>query len=658
MSTGVFILHSNYTPGGDQPEAIARLISGVDEGATHQTLMGITGSGKTFTIANIIHRLNRPTLILAPNKTLAAQLYGEMKQFFPENAVEYFVSYYDYFQPEVYIPGSDRFIQKDSAINQHLERLRLSTTKSLIERRDVIVVASVSSIYGLGDPDGYRALQIPLSEGAPLQRGELTRRLDLLQYTRSERTLKRGTFRVRGDVIDIFPADSEFRAVRVELSDDVVKSLCWIDPATGKKLGELRNYLVSPKTLFATPRNKVESAADKILAEMEMKVDEFNRENRLVEADRLFERITSDVETMRQLGYCPGIENYSCYLNDRAAGLPPTTLLDYLPADGLLFVDESHVMIPQISAMSRGDQSRKETLIDYGFRLPSAKNNRPLSFEEFERIKPQTIFVSATPGIYEIGISKNRIANQIIRPTGLLDPEVEVRSSKESVEDLLGEVRKRVKDRSRVLVTTLTKRAAEELHELMSDRGILSRYMHSDIKTQERLEIINGLREGQFDVLIGVSLLREGLDIPEASLVAILDADHAGFLRSTHALIQMIGRVARNATGKAVLYADVVTPAMAEAIDATRARREKQMAFNRDNGVVPVSSVRKLDSERAEVASPSIHSVAFCENLSVLCQEITAKEEQLLEFAAAGDEQGVEDIRHQLDGLYRQFIYM
>ncbi|CAB3756550.1 excinuclease ABC subunit B [Burkholderia sp. MSh2] len=659
MSTGVFILHSNYTPGGDQPEAIARLISGIDEGATHQTLMGITGSGKTFTIANIIHRLNRPTLILAPNKTLAAQLYGEMKQFFPENAVEYFVSYYDYFQPEVYIPGSDRFIQKDSAINQHLERLRLSTTKSLIERRDVIVVASVSSIYGLGDPDGYRALQIPLLDGAQLRRDELLRRLELLQYTRSERALKRGTYRVRGDMIDIFPADSEFRAVRVELPDEVVKSLCWTDPATGKRLGDLRNYLVSPKTLFATPRDKIESVADKILAEMEERVDAFNRDNRLVEADRLFERITGDVEMMRQLGYCSGIENYACYLNDREAGQPPTTLLDYLPADGLLFVDESHVMIPQISAMSRGDQSRKETLIDYGFRLPSAKSNRPLNFEEFEAIKPQTIFVSATPGNYELEVSKDRVANQIIRPTGLLDPEVEVRPSKDSVPDLLEEIGRCVGARNRVLVTALTKKAAEALHEFMSERGIRSRYMHSDIKTQERLEIIDGLRAGEFDVLIGVSLLREGLDIPEASLVAVLDADHAGFLRSAHALIQMIGRVARNTAGKAILYADVVTPAMTEAIDATRARREKQMAFNRENGVVPVSSVRKLASgQDAEIVGPSIHSAAFCENLSVLCHRITAREEQLLEFAAAGDEQRVEEIRHQLDGLYRQFIYM
>ncbi|MCO4019428.1 excinuclease ABC subunit UvrB [Pseudomonas aeruginosa] len=658
MSTGTFILHSSYTPAGDQPEAIARLLSDIEEGATHQTLKGITGSGKTFTMANVIHRLKRPTLILAPNKTLTAQLYGEMKHFFPENAVEYFVSYYDYFQPEIYMPGTDRFIPKDSAINDHLERLRLSTTKSLIERRDVIVVASVSSIYGLGDPDAYRALQIALSPGVKINQRELIRRLALLQYDRTERTLKRATFRVQGDVIDIFPADSEHRAVRVELLDDSVASVQWLDPVTGKTLGAIDHYLVSPKTLFAPPTNKIDSASKKILADMEERVAELNRNNRLVEANRLYERITHDVEMMREVGYCSGMENYSCYFSDRDPASPPITLLDYLPKDGLLFVDESHVMVPQISAMYRGDQARKETLIDYGFRLPSSKNNRPLNFGEFEKVKPQTIFVSATPGDYELKVSKDRVVEQVIRPTGLLDPEVEVRKSDGYIDDLLAEISKCVKKKNRVLVTTLTKVSAEELTDFLTDHGIRARYMHSDIKAEDRVEIINGLRAGEFDVLIGISLLREGLDIPEASLVAILDADRAGFLRSAQALIQMIGRVARNENGKAILYADVTTPAMKQAIDETNRRRRLQIAFNEENGISPVSSVRKLAGEETSTEEPTVHTEAFCENLSDLCDQITAKEQQLLEFTDTGDEQRVEDIRHQLDGLYRQFIYI
>lgn len=658
MSTGIFIMHSDYIPAGDQPEAIARLVSDIENGATHQTLRGITGSGKTFTMANVIHRLKRPTLILAPNKTLTAQLYGEMKHFFPENAVEYFVSYYDYFQPEVYIPGSDRFIPKDSSINDHLERLRLSTTKSLIERRDVIVVASVSSIYGLGDPDGYRSLQISLSPGTSLNQQELIRRLTLLQYDRSERTLKRATFRVQGDVVDIFPADSEHRAIHVELFDDIVESVQWMDPVTGKKLGAIEHYLVSPKTLFATPKNKIDSATEEILADMEERVAELNADNRLIEADRLYERITNDVEMMREIGYCSGMENYSSYLNGRDEALPPTTLLDYLPKDGLLFVDESHVMVPQISSMYRSDQSRKDTLIDYGFRLPSSKSNRPLSFNEFEEVKPQTIFVSATPGEYELRVSKGRVVDQIIRPTGLLDPKVEVRKAEGFIDDLLSEISECVNRKSRVLVTTLTKANAEDLNDFLAEKGIRARYMHSDTKAEDRVEIIDALRAGEFDVLIGISLLREGLDIPEASLVAILNADQAGFLRSAHALIQMIGRVARNENGKAILYADVVTPAMKQAIDETNRRRELQIAFNKENEISPVSSARKLAIKSTNKVEPAVHSEAFCENLNDLCDRITAKEKQLLDFTDAGDEQGVEDIRLQLDSLYRQFIYM
>lgn len=559
MSTGKFILHSGYIPSGDQPEAIARLIAGVEAGATHQTLQGITGSGKTFTMANVIHRLQRPTLILAPNKTLTAQLYLEMKQFFPENAVEYFVSYYDFFQPEVYIPGSDRFIPKDSAINDHLERLRLSTTKALIERQDVIVVASVSSIYGLGDPDAYREIQIPVYPGRQLAQRELIHQLARLQYARTDKTLGRAMFRVRGDVIDIFPADSEHQAIRVELFDDVIESAKWIDPVSGKIAGDIEHYLISPKTLFVTPTAKIPSATKSILTDMEKRVAELNKANRLIEAERLYERVNNDVEMIRELGYCSGMENYSCYFSDRNPELPPTTLLDYLPKNGLLFVDESHVMVPQISAMYSGDQSRKDTLIDFGFRLPSSKNNRPLSFAEFEKIKPQTVFVSATPGKYELQKSKKNVVQQIIRPTGLLDPEIEVRSKDQCVENLLEEIRHCVNRNNRVLVTVLTKKTAEELNDFLTENGILSRYLHSDIKTDERQEIINGLRAGEFDVLIGISLLREGLDIPEASLVAILDADHAGFLRSSHALIQMIGRVARNVEGKAVLYANRIT---------------------------------------------------------------------------------------------------
>ncbi|GHC08248.1 excinuclease ABC subunit UvrB [Bradyrhizobium sp. U87765 SZCCT0131] len=658
MSTGVFILHSQYTPSGDQPEAIARLISGIEEGAHHQTLKGITGSGKTFTMANVIHRLKRPTLILAPNKTLTAQLYDEMKQFFPENAVEYFVSYYDYFQPEVYLPGSDRFIPKDSAINDHLERLRLSTTKSLIERRDTIVVASVSSIYGMGDPDDYRALQVPLSPGARLSLNELLHGFARLQYDRTEHKLKRGTYRVTGDMVEVFPADSEYKAIRLRLSNGVIETLDWIDAATGQQLESIAHYLVSPKTVLAASASQVETAATAILEEMERRVAQLNSENRHVEAERLYERITNDAEMLRQVGYCSGMENYACYLSGRDPSLPPITLLDYLPKDGLLFVDESHVMIPQISAMYSGDQSRKDTLIEFGFRLPSSKNNHPLSFRQFEAMKPQTIFVSATPAAYELNISQDRVVDQIVRPTGLLDPEVEVRPCEGDIDDLLREITERAARNERVLVTTLTKVATENLHAFLESKGVRARYLHSDIKTEDRIEIINGLRAGEFDVLIGISLLREGLDIPEASLIAILNADRAGFLRTAPTLIQMIGRAARNVNGKAILYADVVTPAMKQAMDETIDRRQRQIAFNEEHGVTPSSSIRKIASEQSPASEPSVHSEAFCANLSELCNRIGEAEHRLLSAVDTGDDALAEDIRLRLDKLYGQFIYL
>lgn len=656
MSQNTFILHSAYPPSGDQPEALARLIGNIQSGVTHQTLQGVTGSGKTFTMANMIHRLQRPTLILAHNKTLAAQLYSEMKRFFPENAVEYFVSYYDYYQPEVYIPGSDRFIRKDSAINEQLERLRLSTTKSLIERKDVIVVASVSAIYGLGDPEQYRAVQIPLSVGMTLDREDFIQRLAALQYSRCERTIERATFRVHGEIFDIYPADSESKAVRVVMFDDTIEKLQWIDPLTGKVLGDIEHYFVSPKTLYAASREKLQKASIEIEKDLEARVAELNDQNRIVEAARLYERTMHDIEMMQQLGYCSGLENYSCYLNDRDPALPPTTLLDYLPKDGLLFIDESHVMIPQISAMYRSDESRKETLIDYGFRLPSAKNNRPLMFSEFEKLKPQTVFVSATPGEYELKKSQQHVTEQIIRPTGLLDPIVEVRPLVSQTEDLLKEIAERTQKDERVLVTTLTKKSAEALYDVMTELGIKVSYIHSDVKTEQRVEIIDDLRAGKYDVLIGINLLREGLDIPEASLVAVLNADHAGFLRSTQALIQIIGRAARNANGKAILYADKITPAMQQAMSESQQRRERQEAYNQAHHITPASSQRqKANIENQE---PAQHTTAFCANLSELCQQITSTEKLLLAACDANDETQISEIRKRLNDLYRQFIFM
>ncbi len=658
MSKGLFILHSKYIPAGDQPEAIARLVSGVESGATHQTLKGITGSGKTFTMANIIHQLKRPTLILAPNKTLTSQLYHEMKQFFPENAVEFFVSYYDYFQPEMYLPGSDRFVEKDSAINEHLERLRLSTTKSLIERRDTIVVASVSSIYGLGSPNDYCAIQVHLSLGMPIQIDKLEQRLAHLQYSRTERALKRGTYRIEEDIIRIFPADSEYKAIQLVLSNGIISSLQFIEAASGKELEDIKQYSVSPKTLFAPSKIQATAAADQIMAELDERVAELNSENRLEEADRLYQRVSDDVDMLRNAGYCSGMENYASFFSGRDPKLPPITLLDYLPKDGLMFIDESHVMIPQISAMYKSDQARKDTLIDYGFRLPSSKHNHPLSFEEFEKIKPQTIFVSATPGNYELKVSEDHVVEQVVRPTGLLDPIVEVRSSKNDIDNLLGEIKSCVDKGNRVLITTLTKAAAEELSGYLESEGFRVRYLHSDFKTLERTEILNDLRAGEFDILIGISLLREGLDIPEASLIAILDADRAGFLRSSSALIQMIGRVARNVDGKAIMYADKITPAMQAAIDETNSRRKRQIEYNEENNVSPVSSSRKLNAETTDEGENFTHTEAFCKNLEELCERITELERELVAASDDHNEKRTDEIRLQLDSLYRQFIYI
>ncbi|TXD49442.1 excinuclease ABC subunit UvrB [Polaribacter sp. IC073] len=663
MGQDSFILHSNYTPSGDQPEAIAKLIAGINNGATHQTLKGVTGSGKTFTMANVIHRLKRPTLILAHNKTLAAQLYSEMKAFFPENAVEYFVSYYDYYQPEVYIPGNSRFIGKNSAVNEQLERLRLSTTKSLIERKDVIVVASVSSVYGLGSPEAYRALQIPLARDTEIEKELLLERLNQLRYTeqkkgKNKKKLKRAMYQVDDHTIDVFPADAEKFAIRIEIVANTIKALYDIDPISGQVIKELDNYLISPKTLYSTPPDKLMLASEKILEELDLRVAVLNDENRFVEAARLYERTMDDVEMMQQKGYSSGIENYSSYLSDRDPKLPPTTLLDYLPKDSLLFIDESHVMIPQISAMHASDQSRKNNLIEYGFRLPSSKNNRPLSFEEFEKLKPQTIFVSATPGSYELKRSQGETINQIIRPTGLLDPEIEVRPSKNRMDDLLAEIYKRVAKDERILVMTLTKKSAEELKDFMSKKGIRVRYLHSDIKTSKRTEIIDALRTGEFDVLIGINLLREGLDIPEASLVAILDADRAGFLRSVQALIQIIGRVARNTNGKAILYADKVTNAMHQAIDESEKRREQQITYNKLHGITPKSSKRKKVFDSEELSKPKVHDALFCKNLPMLCKLIGEREKALLSFTDKDDLENIAKVRIELNNLYSQFIFM
>ncbi len=595
MKSKPFRLVAPYEPAGDQPEAIARLVAGLNDGLAHQTLLGVTGSGKTFTMANVVAAIQKPTLVMAHNKTLAAQLYGEFKAFFPHNAVEYFVSYYDYYQPEAYVPATDTFIEKDASINEHIEQMRLSATKALLERRDVLIVATVSAIYGLGDPELYFSMVLHLDRGDLIEQRTILRKLAEMQYTRNEVELVRGSYRVRGEVIDVFPADSEVYALRIELFDDEVEQLSWFDPLTGEVVERVPRAVVFPKSHYVTPRERVLSAIDAIREELAERLEELERENRLVEAQRLRERTTFDLEMMQELGYCSGIENYSRHLTGRAPGEPPPTLFDYLPPDALLIIDESHVTVPQIGGMYRGDRSRKENLVRYGFRLPSALDNRPLMFEEFVARQPRTIYVSATPGSYELELSGGEVVEQVVRPTGLVDPEVEVRPVATQVDDLMSEIRQRIEWGDRVLVTTLTKRMAENLTEYLADHGIAVRYLHSDIDTVERMEIIQDLRKGVFDVLVGINLLREGLDMPEVSLVAILDADKEGFLRSEASLIQTIGRAARNVRGKAILYADRITGSMERALAETERRRRKQLAWNETHGITPQSIVKAVE---------------------------------------------------------------
>ena len=672
INTKPFILHSDFKPSGDQPQAIAKLAENLEDGLAHQTLLGVTGSGKTFTIANVIAQLNRPAMLLAPNKTLAAQLYAEMKDFFPENAVEYFVSYYDYYQPEAYVPSSDTFIEKDSAVNEQIDQMRLSAVKSFLERRDTIVVASVSAIYGLGDPEAYLKMRLILRVGSPANQREILSQLAGMQYTRNDQAFQRGTFRVRGDVIDIFPAESDDQAIRIELFDEEVERLSFFDPLTGSNLGAVPRITVYPKTNYVTPRERILDAIEKIKVELAQRREYFIKENKLLEEQRISQRTQFDIEMMNELGYCSGIENYSRYLSGRNEGEPPPTLFDYMPSDAILIIDESHVTVPQIGGMYRGDRSRKETLVEYGFRLPSALDNRPLRFEEFERLAPQTIYVSATPGPYELEKSGSEIIDQVVRPTGLLDPQIEIRPVSIQVDDLLSEARQRADKNERVLVTTLTKKMAEDLTDYLDEHGIRVRYLHSDIDTVERVEIIRDLRLGEFDVLVGINLLREGLDIPEVSLVAILDADKEGFLRSERSLIQTIGRAARNLNGKAILYADSITKSMEKAITETNRRREKQTKYNEDHGIVPQALNKKVgelldigqganqkakaNKQRGKMVAEPTALYAVPTSPKEYQQQIKKLEQQMYKFAQDLEFEKAAAVRDQLQQLRESFM--
>ena len=651
-----FQLKSAFSPKGDQPKAIKKLLDGINSGARYQTLIGVTGSGKTFTLANVIEKSQKPSLIMAPNKTLAAQLYSEMKEFFPENAVEYFVSYYDYYQPEAYVPASDTYIEKDASINEQIEQMRLSATKALLERKDVIIIASVSAIYGLGDPDSYMKMLLHLSVGEITKQREILSTLSNMQYNRNDVTLIRGHFRVKGEVIDIFPADSEEKAIRVEMFDDEVENLSWFDPLTGEKLKLLQRVTIYPKTHYVTPKSTILNILDDIKLELAERKKELISENKLVEDQRLSQRVVLDMEMMRELGYCSGIENYSRYLSGRKPGEPPPTLLDYLPDDALVILDESHVTVSQIGGMYNGDRSRKTTLVDFGFRLPSALDNRPLKFEEFSERVGQCIMVSATPANYEMEVS-SVVAEQVVRPTGLLDPSIDVRPVETQVDDLLSEIRKRVAIKERVLVTTLTKRMSEQLSDYLHEHNVKVRYLHSDVDTVERVEIIRDLRLGVFDVLVGINLLREGLDIPEVSLVAILDADKEGFLRSERSLIQTMGRAARHINGSVILYADRVTNSMQRAIDETTRRRNKQKAFNEKYGIKPKGVVKPIvdildtDLSASEIGEIETEMIQVRLSPVQLAKELKRLEKEMYEFAEDLKFEQAADVRNQIKYL-------
>ena len=664
-----FQLVSKFQPSGDQPTAIAQLKDGLEAGLAHQTLLGATGTGKTFTMDNIINDLNRPTIIMAHNKTLAAQLYGEMKEFFPHNAVEYFVSYYDYYQPEAYVVASDTFIEKDASINEHIEQMRLSATKALLERRDTIIVASVSAIYGLGDPDSYMKMMLLLKVGETVDQRHMLRRLAELQYTRNDIEFSRGTYRVRGEVVDIFPAESDTYAVRVEMFDDEIERLSIFDPLTGAVEKHIVRATIYPTTHYVTPREKILDAIDKIKDELKDRRAQLLSANKLVEEQRIAQRTQYDIEMMTELGYCSGIENYSRYLSGRTPGDPPPTLLDYLPDDALMIIDESHVTVSQIGAMYKGDRSRKENLVEYGFRLPSALDNRPLRFEEFEAIAPQTIYVSATPGEYELNKTQGDIVEQVVRPTGLLDPEIEVRPVATQVDDVLSEIQKRVKVDERVLITTLTKRMAEDLSEYLNEHGVKVRYLHSDIDTVERIEIIRDLRIGKFDVLVGINLLREGLDMPEVSLVAILDADKEGFLRAERSLIQTIGRAARHINGRAILYADSITKSMRKAMDETGRRRQKQIEHNTANNITPMRLNKPITDimDLGEGAHPASGKVRLrkveekkkqqkAASATDLMDQIAELEKQMFNYARELEFEKAASLRDDIEALRKQVV--